>query len=147
MKKIRKYQGAGCLFYRNNGNLKIEVFLGLRKYRPFKNYWSIPGGESNRSSDGKYIESQWQTALRETQEETGLKLESSLENIKTKHLYIPYLFSYRTFIIPLQGNPEIFRSHEFTETGWFDIDHLPRPLHIGVKSAVKKLPDKIIYNQ
>ncbi len=139
VKKIRKYQGAGCLLYRISNKSKIEVFLGLRKYSPFKNYWSIPGGESNRSSAGKYNESQCQSALRETEEETGLKLEKSLENIKTTHLYIPGLFSYRTYIIHLKGNPNIFKNHEFSEIGWFEINNLPQPIHIGLKSAVNKI--------
>ena len=87
------------------------------------------------------MESPLQTALRETAEEIGARLDvddGNLDLPRTR-LIIPGVFTFTTFILPYPSKAKAYPGHEFTRLEWFEVNALPQPLHIGVKSSVRKL--------
>ena len=139
--RMRPYGGAGVLFYRLEAET-VEVLLGKRRYRPYSGHWSVPGGrgELNRHSGEK--ETPLETALRETEEEIGVRfpLSGSGEELPRVRLIVPGVFSFSTFILPYPADAKAYCGHEFTQLEWFPLHALPEPLHHGVMRAVRRLP-------
>lgn len=138
--RMRPYGGAGVLFYRLEAET-VEVLLGKRRYRPYSGHWSVPGGrgELNRHSGEK--ESPLATALRETEEEIGVRfpLSGSGEELPRVRLIVPGVFSFSTFILPYPADAKAHCGHEFTRLEWFPLHALPTPLHHGIRRAVRRL--------
>lgn len=140
IRRLRPYRGAGVLFYRMESG-KIEVLLGKRCYRPYAGRWSVPGGRCERSHRDGRMETSWETALRETEEEIGVRFQldgSAQEPLRTR-LGVPGIFSFTTFILPYPVKASMHCGHEFSSLEWFPLHELPIPLHHGVMRAVRKL--------
>ncbi len=94
-----------------------EIFLVKRRFKPFENYWSFPGGrrESNESIEI--------AAVREAKEETDLDIEiirmldnfvGRGDNNRTANLYI--------FLCKARSQDYFVDKEECLEGGWFDIN-------------------------
>ena len=138
--RLRPYGGAGVLFYRLEAET-VEVLLGERTYRPYTGHWSVPGGRSERNRHNGQLETPLETALRETEEEIGVRfrLNGSGEELPRARLVVPGIFSFTTFILPYRSNATACCGDEFTRLEWFSLHKLPGPLHHGVMRAVRKL--------
>ncbi len=139
-RRLRPYGGAGVLFYRSEVEI-VEVLLGKRRYRPYAGHWSVPGGRSERSRHNGELESPLATALRETEEEIGVRFPVSGrgEELSQVRLSVPGIFSFSTFVLPYPSHARMHCGHEFTRLEWFPLHSLPEPLHHGVMRAVRKL--------
>ncbi|TVR02300.1 MAG: NUDIX hydrolase [Spirochaetaceae bacterium] len=138
--RVRPYGGAGVLFYRVKGET-VEVLLGKRRYRPYAGHWSVPGGRSERNRNTRNTETPLATALRETEEEIGVRfcLNGSGEELPRVRLCVPGIFSFTTFILPYPSRARAYCGQEFTRLEWFPLHSLPTPLHHGVMRAVREL--------
>lgn len=108
-----------------------KVLLGKRHEDPEKassllkgeGTWTMPGGKLN------FGETFEQGAIRETEEETGLKLKNlgvlciNNDKIDDAHFVTIGLFSDKFL-----GEPIVMEPDRITEWQWFDIDNLPSPL-------------------
>ena len=107
-----------------------RVLLGLRS-RNKGGYgcekWSLWGGSLNQN------ETPISGVVREVKEETGIKLTSwKLHpwDVWTNH---QGTFCYYTFVSVFEEEFTPCLNHEHSGYGWFEVDSLPYPLHIGVK--------------
>ncbi len=132
---MKNCKGAAILIYRINEN-KIEVLLGKRKYFPNIGYWGIPGGKMEEKDNNDFEK----TAIRECEEETGIKVNSKLtildEIRDNKFIWNTYMCE-----VPYSIN-NIFKE-EVLESAWFDVNNLPMPLidllEDQINRAVKKI--------
>lgn len=141
-KRVRCFRGAGCLLHRTDENGNTWVFLGCRRYRPGKGHWSVPGGAAHERTRDRARETFWETARRETLEETGID-PSYLVPPPEKAWPSIWIelpgFRWRTFLVAVNQTYDPRTSHEFSETGWYQTEELPRPLHFGMKIALRRL--------
>lgn len=137
---MRPYRGAGGLFYRVESGT-VEVLLGKRRYRSCAGHWSVPGGRSERGRHNGRLETPIETALRETEEEIGVRfhLDRLAQQMHKVRLLVLGIFCYTTFILPYPTEACAHCGHEFTRLAWFRLNDLPGPLHHGVMRAVRKL--------
>jgi 8-oxo-dGTP pyrophosphatase MutT (NUDIX family) len=137
-----RYRGAGVLVA-CRGPAGYEVLLGRRRIRPFRGYWSIPGGR-REARDRTFVEA----ALRELSEE--LCGDQPVERFLAEHLpagfaapalpehshRTPYLSEWHTFLLVLTSKIDPARlsvpNHEFSAADWFPVEKLPDPSHPGV---------------
>ena len=117
-RRIPCYKGAGIALFRvKNG--KYELLLGLRKYNPGKNKWSIPGGGYE-----SYDNSLEATAKREFSEELSLdfnKLDTKYVN-EVKICLPKYKWSTFCYVF----NQDIVLSHnihEFSALKFIPVDY------------------------
>jgi len=111
------------------------IFLIKRRFKPFANYWSFPGG-TKKSSEPIEI-----TAIRETKEETGLDIEiiKNLDNFvgkgdnsRTTNLHI--------FLCKTTSQEYVIDKEECLDGGWFDIKYALQEMQ--VIPQLKKYLDK-----
>ena len=128
------------LLYRHTDS-GCEVLLGRRRHNPFKDHWTVPGGGVNSDPATGLRETPLAAALRETAEETGIDVGNIPKDaaLPKTRVFLPGIFSFHTFIapIPAEANPRPVQ--EFTDLEWFPLSRPPRPLHIGVRSSLRKL--------
>lgn len=141
LKHLRPYRGAGCLLAVVDEGC-AWVYLGKRRYNPGRGKWSIPGGAAERPRDGRRWESSWETARRETREET--QIDPALLDRGPRdgwpHISIWFPgFRWRTYIVRLDRKPNLKPCHEFTEARWFRVDELPTTLTFGMRKALRLL--------
>ena len=101
------YRGSGTVLVCNG-----DVLLGVRSTKPFFGFWSIPGGGHEK------FETDFQTAIRETREETGINL-SDYKNLKcegTWKIRLPF-FRWTCFFFILDEKPKI-NANEFSKLEW-----------------------------
>lgn len=126
------YRGSGILLVNDQ-----KVFLGLRKFNPFKGSWTIPGGKHNRR------ESDLSTALRELKEEIGFISKKPIYGkiIGYKIIRIPYLFQFTIFIVETKYQLKTFikKPKEFYIARWFNKNTLPSPLHPGILELISSI--------
>lgn len=104
-------------------NSTLEILLVKRKYEPFKNYWSIPGGFVKKN------ESLEQAATRELKEETNIN------NVYLEQLYTfgdPHrdprdrVISVSYFaLVPSDKTDQIKGRADVLEAGWHSTKDLP----------------------
>ena len=129
-KKLRPHVGVGVVIIKNG-----KVLLGKRKGSIGAGTWSISGGHLEF---GETIE---ECALRELQEETGLKALSfrvgpwSSDLIEQGKHYIT-LF---VIVDQFEGEPKLLEPDKCEGWQWFDWDDLPSPLFPTVRSFVEKI--------
>ena len=135
------YRGAGTLIYHIK-NKKIYILLIERKFNPFKYYWSIFGGKSEKNESFK------RTAYRELLEELKFKKSFLLKNKRflnfKKEFYdfkINFLFYFRTYFIESKimfSNKDLKCLTEFYNIEWFSIDDVfnIEKIHPGVLKSV-----------
>jgi 8-oxo-dGTP diphosphatase len=112
---------ADIAVFRRQGN-SLQILLILRKNEPYRGMWALPGGfmEINETLE--------QTAVRELEEETGLK-DIELTQFRT---FSQVDRDPRTRIITTvffgeasAENTEAKGGDDAAEAKWYDIDHLP----------------------
>lgn len=97
----------------------LKVLLIKRKANPFKNKWALPGGFVNKG------ESTDETCLRETEEETGLKLPK--ENIEQLYTLSTPNRDPRTWVVTvayltfLPEVPQLVAGDDALEAQWFSV--------------------------
>ena len=140
---IKKYEGAGVIFWRRGDKGKIEVLLAKRAQdiRHAPGQWSSFGGGRNPN------ETPWQNAQREAIEESahGLgwsELPSSYFGIRSRPLKaVSYLlfYQYTYFDVQVIKNPLGWPSlnWEHSEVKWFPVDQLPNPLHSESRKIIR----------
>ena len=104
------YRGAGAVIVCNG-----MVLLGTRAKRPFKGSWCIPGGGTEKG------ENALQTAIRETAEETAIKLDKPSSD-RSWTLRLPF-FSWTSYYFELKKMPET-EACEFNELRWVPVSDI-----------------------
>lgn len=125
-------RGAGILLIaKDTGRL---LLVHRSKYVNEPGTWGIPGGKIDDS------ESPIQAAKREAHEELGYS--GTIDTIPA-HVFKAGEFRFHNFvaIVPTEFNPTLDWENDAAE--WFDIDHLPSPLHFGVQSLLTNSKDVI----
>jgi 8-oxo-dGTP diphosphatase len=104
--------------------------------------WTMPGGKIN------FGESFEQAAIREAEEETGLKINKdkikviSLTNdIAENAHFVTIGFLCDGF----DGKPQVMEPDEIVRWDWFSLGNLPNPLFSPSEKILKNFIDKIIY--
>ena len=134
--------GIGVLIQNSKG----EVLFGKRMGSHGEGEWCFPGGHLD------FGETIFDTAKRETLEETGLEVNEfelisvadELQYIKTdnKHyLNIGIRAKYNG------GEPKIMEPDKCKEWKWFSLDKLPEKIFEGSKLIIKNLKAGKIYQQ
>lgn len=144
------YRGGGVLYYTRGPSGSVEILLGLRKYNPNKNTWSIPGGGLEFADSQDLV----RCALREAREEgfSGhAMVEAALSAAQSRELMAPGsssvrirlpFFDWRTLLVELLHKPDAWprRILEFSRAEWFSVKSLPPHTHLGVRYALRFLP-------
>lgn len=124
--KKRVGAGFGVMILNKEG----KVLLGRRHPDPDKadsafrsaGEWSLPGGKM------EWGETFEEGAIRETEEETGLRIKNpkviSVHNCKNEHAHF---MTVGLFTAEFEGEPQVMEPDEITEWGWFSLSDLPTP--------------------
>lgn len=138
----KKYPRVGVgVMIQNKNN---EVLLGLRKGSHGAGEWSFPGGHV------EFGETIFETAKRETKEETGLKV----ANFKLISVFdeMRYLKSDRKHYLGLGvlakypgGEPRIIEPDKCEKWCWFNLNNLPSPLFENTEAIIKNFKNQTIY--
>lgn len=143
--------GAGILFYCEEDNTYL---LGLRSDMVLDPHvWGIPGGSvsgealySSRDTHSQRLPDIdfWNGAVNEVYEECGeLPPNLSYANVDTFTDFKDGSFVYRTFLYKISLKDKaswvIEPNYENEEFEWFDVEHLPKKLHKGVKYTLSVL--------
>ena len=116
--------GVGVLIIRNG-----KVLMGKRKGSHGPGTWAPPGGHV------EFNENPEKTAVRETLEETGLKVSSpkfvaitsDIHKKEKKHyITLYYICKYRS------GEAKVMEPEKCEKWGWFEWNKLPKPLFLGI---------------
>jgi 8-oxo-dGTP diphosphatase len=120
----------------------LQLLLIKRKYPPFQNSFSLPGGFLEIDKE----ETLEETAKRELEEETGLK-DIYFEQLKTygdperdprmRVITVAYFA-----LVPYDKLNEIKAGDDAKEAKWFDINKLP-PLAFDHKTIIKDLKERL----
>lgn len=140
---IKKYPKVGVGVMIKNDN--DQVLLGLRQGSHGAGEWSFPGGHLEMG------ETIFETAERETKEETGLEI-SEFELISVademrylvsdgKHyLNIGVIGKYRG------GEPMVMEPDKCQGWQWFDLNNLPKNLFEGTELMINNFQKGVIYS-
>lgn len=134
--------GIGVLIQNSKG----EVLMGERIGSHGEGEWCFPGGHL------EFGETIFETARRETMEETGLEVDEfelisvadELRYIKTdnKHyLNIGILAKYKG------GEPRVIEPNKCRGWRWFNLNNLPEKIFEGSELTIKNYRAKKIYQQ
>lgn len=126
-------------------NDRDQVLLGLRQGSHGAGEWSFPGGHLEMG------ETIFETAIRETKEETGLEVDN-LELISVAD-EMRYLKSdgkhYLNIGVSARyqgGEALVMEPDKCKEWAWFDLDNLPNNLFEGTELVINNYRNKRIYN-
>lgn len=138
-KETRPRVGVGVMVKNNKG----QILLGLRKSEHGQGTWSFPGGKlefSEKISDA---------VKRETEEETGLKVDNlELVSLADELAYLDKGIHYVNigFLAHShQGEPEVKEKDKFVEWRWFDMDDLPDNVFIATALMIERYQKGKIY--
>ena len=137
----RPFVGIGVMIQNKNG----EVLIGLRKSKHAKGAWSFPGGHL------EFGETIFETATRETREETGLVINKfALISVADQRRYIKTEGKHYLNIGVkgkyTGGKVKIMEPDKCAEWRWFALDKLPHPLLEGTELMIKNFLAGKIYN-
>ncbi|MEK7482241.1 MAG: NUDIX domain-containing protein [Patescibacteria group bacterium] len=127
-----------------------KVLLGRRHEDPEKAdselhgeaTWTMPGGKVDF---GERLDS---AACRETEEETGLKIQSEmLEIISIKDEIIPdvHFITIGFLCHEIEGEAKVMEPDEIVEWQWFSLDNLPSPVYAPSLKIIESFQEKQIY--
>lgn len=142
MDKKRPLVGIGVMIK----NKKGQVLLGLRKGSHGSGEWCFPGGHL------EFGETFYETAIRETKEETGLKVKNCklisvaeemgyLKSDGKHYINIGILAEYKG------GIPRVLEPEKCEKWQWFSQNKLPKNLFQGTKLITKNYKSKKIYQE
>lgn len=118
-----------------------KLLFGKRVGEHGKNTWSVPGGYL------EFGESFEECAIRETMEETGVKIvdpkfiaaiNNIFENESHHSITIFMTASYKS------NDPKVVEPDKFTRVDWYDINNLPEPLFLPVKQLKQTNPELFV---
>ncbi|MBR9676729.1 NUDIX domain-containing protein [Candidatus Woesearchaeota archaeon] len=135
--------GFGVMLLKDN-----KVLLGKRHEDPEKassllkgaGAWTMPGGKLD------FGETFEEGAIRETLEETGIKLNKvevicvNQDIIESAHFITIGLFS-----DDFEGEPQALEPDEITEWQWFDLNNLPTPLYFPSEKVLRNYKQEKFY--
>ena len=124
-------QGVGVWMFNPSG----QVLMGLRLSKHGFNTWSAPGGKPEPN------ETLVETAVRETLEETGIKIKSNMlkllcttdDNFEDSHYITTH---YR--VDNVTDIPYVIERDKCKEWKWFDINNLPKNLFLPAQNLLKQ---------
>lgn len=142
-KKKKVGVGFGVFILKDN-----KILLGKRHEDPEKassllngaGTWTMPGGKLH------FGETFEEGAIRETLEETGIKLNNvdvicvNNDMVETAHFITIGLFS-----DDFEGEPKVMEPDEITEWHWFDLDNLPDPIYFPSAKVLENYKNKKFY--
>jgi 8-oxo-dGTP diphosphatase len=105
-----------------------KVLFGLRRGAHGAGSWSFPGGHADEGEDPEA------TALRELEEETGLRAANPRVIGESDDVF-PEGLRYRTRFVRvdwISGEPALLEPDSCARWGWFDWDDAPAPLFLPV---------------
>lgn len=143
MENIKVGVGVGVMIVKNG-----KVLLGKRNGDPKKassllngaGTWTMPGGKLD------FGETFEECAKRETEEETGIKLNSvkviciNQDIVETAHFITIGLFS-----DDFSGEPKTMEPEKITDWQWFNLDNLPNPVYFPSANVLKNYNQKKFY--
>lgn len=112
-----------------------KVLLGRRQNSHGHDTWSFPGGHL------EYSESPVDTAIRETEEETGITLKDvSLLDVYTNDIFTKEEKHYITLYVmaETEQEPELLEPEKCLEWRWFSWDDLPENLFLPLQNLKKQ---------
>ena len=132
--------GVGVLILRDG-----KVLLGKRHTNPAKatsrlngaGTWTMPGGKL------EFGELLIDCAKRETQEETGMRIDAAdvlcinEDIVETAHFITIGLIATK-----FAGEPQVMEPDKITEWHWFDLDNLPIPMYFPSEKIIKNYSQK-----
>lgn len=128
-KKIKKIGvGVNVFIFNKEG----KILLGKRKGLVGNNEWCLPGGKL------EFGEKLTEGAIRETYEETGIKISAikfiNVTNDPRKLLKEHYIhFNFKT---KSSRQPKLMEPNSFSAWGWFYLNDLPSPIFYGHKKLI-----------
>jgi 8-oxo-dGTP diphosphatase len=118
-----------------------RYLLGKRKGSHGEGTWSFPGGHL------EFGESTEKTAIREVQEEVGIKIKNLEKVTYTNDYFHETNKHYITLFIKADydsGEVKIMEPDKCTEWKWFKWEEMPRPLFLPIENLMKELQDKAV---
>lgn len=122
--------GVGVIVRKDN-----KVLLGKRVSSHGSGTWSFPGGKLD------LWENPEQCAIRETQEETGLKIKNLKQSIFTNDIFKEENKHYITlfFIADYDGGEaKVMEPDKCEKWDWFEWSKLPEPLFSPIKNYLEQ---------
>jgi len=129
MDKERPKVGVGVYILKGD-----KVLMGLRKGSHGSMTWCPPGGHL------EYGETPEQCAIREVQEEAGIKIKNLKHGAWTNDVFEKEGKHYITVCMIADydsGEPKIMEPEKLVRWEWFKWDELPQPLFLPVENGVK----------
>ncbi|WP_404396092.1 NUDIX hydrolase [Pseudoalteromonas phenolica] len=112
-----------------------KILLGERIGAHGANTWATPGGHLEM---GEEIAA---CAIRETLEETGLKVSDVSQLGFSNDVFNPLNKHYVTLYVVangVEGEPEIMEPNKCLGWQWFALDELPKPLFLSLENFLKQ---------
>ncbi len=138
MENKRPKVGVGVIVIKDD-----KILLGKRKNAHGEGTWSFPGGhlEFNESWEG--------CALRETMEETGIKIKNirfgavtnDIFQIEEKHYITIFMLADYSF-----GEVKTMEPEKCEQWGWFEWDDLPKPIFVPIQNLQKRNYNPLNYS-
>ncbi len=133
--RVEELVSAGGVVFRNNGNGSEVILCG--KWMP-RRLWALPKGTPEQG------ESREQTALREVNEETGLKVRTQCFIDSIQYWFVrPHdgVRCHKTVLYYLMdsvGGDTSLHDNEFDEVRWFSVDDALKTMSYGNEAKVVK---------
>lgn len=126
-----------------------KVLLGKRHQDPNKadselhgeGSWTCPGGGV------EFRERPADTAVRETEEETGIKVgKVSMISVTNDMVEDAHFITLGYLAEDFEGEAEVREPDEITEWKWFDLNDLPSPLFLCSEKLIRNYLEKKFYS-
>ena len=139
MDKKHPKVGVGVMITRND-----KVLMGLRKGSHGEGEWSFPGGHLD------WGESVFQTAIRESMEETGLVVSDiELISVADEMRYIDtdgkHYLNIGVKANAVDGEPKVMEPDKCEKWEWFSLDELPDNIFEGTELTLSNYKNKTLY--